>query len=258
MVNNNIVVLNQERSGKRASCQLCPRKASCPAFDQAGNDSGLERIQQRTVRAGEEIFAAGTDFAGVYVVRSGFFKSSLMDSEGLLQVTGFHFPGELFGLDGIDGGRYGNSVQALDTGSLCRIPLEFFMGRDEAVAASRSRALMALVRLMSRAVARDNGFIFALARLNARQRFAAFLLDVAERMGNSGYDRNHLQLCMSRTEIANYLGLAVETVSRLFTQFQGEGLLDVQRRDLRIPSLEALQGIVRGTDEAAARLVKVG
>lgn len=232
--NDKVFILRQN------ACQLCLRRAQCPAFDQ--NAPGASQGIQRATRAGQNVFKAGDAFEGVHVVRSGFFKSYFIDSEGEMQITGFHFPGEVFGIDGIDTGVHGTTVEALDTGSLCRIPLA--AGADGAAASPRF--LMSLVKVMSRAVARDERLIFALGKMSARRRFAAFLLDVADRMEASGYGRDSLRLCMSRIDIANYLGLAVETVSRLFTLFQGGGLLQVNRRELAILDREGLEALVRG------------
>jgi CRP/FNR family transcriptional regulator len=100
--------------------------------------------------------------------------------------------------------------------------------------------MMALVKLMSRTISRDRNMLFSLGKMSARRRFSTFLLDISERMAQSGYSREEFKLCMSRTDIANYLCLALETISRLFTQLQAEGIIKVDRRDLQILDIEAL------------------
>lgn len=229
----NVFIL-RKATGQGDACRLCLRRAGCPAQDSHGGAQG----QQRTTRAAQLVVEAGEPFDGVYMVRSGFFKSYFVDSEGEMQLTGFHFPGEVFGVDGIDTGAHGITVEALDTGSVCRIPL---VGGAEG-----GLSLLPLVKLMSKNLARDHRLIFALGKMSARRRFAAFLLDVADRMAESGYGDGELRLCMSRIDIANYLGLAVETVSRLFTLFDSAGLIRVKRRDLAILDRPAMEAVVRG------------
>ena len=165
-----------------------------------------------------------------------------------MQVTGFHMPGEFFGMDGIETNYYKDYVEALDTSSVCKIPLELLTRSTAQSGAEAENMMMALVKLMSRTISRDRNMLFSLGKMSARQRFSAFLLDISERMSQSGYSRNEFKLCMSRTDIANYLCLALETVSRLFTQLQVEGVIKVDRRDVQILQMEALSH-----DEAEVR-----
>lgn len=244
----NIVFLSERQSQLPATCQSCMKRPLCPVLDllaqSAGSPSGS--VAMKTYHANEAVIEAGQPFNGLYMVRSGFFKSSFIDNSGELQVTGFHFPGEIFGLEGIESGRYGDTVVALDTGSLCRVP--FALPQTGATPARQQEpnttaALMTLVRLMSGTLARDRNMLFNLGRMDASRRFATFLLDIGRRMQASGFDSDNFKLCMSRIDIANYLCLALETVSRLFTQFDSQGLIEVERRELRIIDRAALQAI---------------
>jgi CRP/FNR family transcriptional regulator len=107
--------------------------------------------------------------------------------------------------------------------------------------------MLPLVKIMSRTIARDRNMIFALGKMCAKRRFATFLLDLSARMAQSGYDANELRLCMSRTDIANYLCLALETISRLFTQLQSEHIISVDRRNMKILDMQALQALLHET-----------
>jgi len=229
-------------------CNSCPRRQVCPAGELDLPDlhefsSNVNR--QRSVRIGQLIFADGEPFKGIYIVRSGFFKSYLINRDGELQVTGFHLPGEVFGIEGISSRTYNHSVEALDTGSVCRIPGSLFSRNS----AEGQAIVHVLLGVMSRIIIRDNELIFSLAKLSAPRRLATFLIDLSMRMQRSGFSRDDLMLCMRRTDIGSYLGLAEETVSRLFTRFQRKGILTVNRRYIESFDLHKLQ--IAAGDEAA-------
>lgn len=237
----NIISLNSNRQERASACPGCAKRASCPA---AGLESASPPVQ-RVIHAGKAAYEAGDRFSGIYIVRSGFLKSYSIDADGVMQVTGFHLPGEFFGMDGIESGYYGDHVEALDTSSVCRIPLELFNGTqraaaDETGAAQAQPLMLPLVKLMSRTIAADRNMFFTLGKMSARRRFGAFLKDLSERMAKSGYSGEAFTLCMSRTDIANYLCVALETVSRLFTQLQAEGAIAIDRRHLQLLDTTAL------------------
>lgn len=244
----NIVVLNRNNRMQGAACHDCMKAKNCPAF---ATGSAVKYHTpgtplQKNVRPGQTVLETGNTFAGFYLVKSGFFKSSFIDRDGEQQVTGFFFPGEMFGFDGMDGGRHRMIVDALDTGSVCKIPMALAAGNAGAL--WNSDTLVALLKIASESITRDREMLYALGKLNARRRFASFLLDISARMGRSGYDPENFRLCMSRNDIANYLCLAVETVSRLFTQFQSRGVIRVDRRDLRIRDRHALEAAAERED----------
>lgn len=254
------VVAISDRQSSSASCQTCMKRALCPVLDMLTQTAGAKnQITMKTWHPNDNVIEAGQEFDGLYMVRSGFFKSSFIDSSGELQVTGFHFPGEIFGLEGIDSGHYGDTVTALDTGSICRIPFSLISGESASAQPSDTRTAAArasLIRLMSGTISRDRSMIFNLGRMDAGRRFATFLLDIAERMQKSGYDRDNFKLCMSRIDISNYLCLALETVSRLFTQFHTQGLIHIDKRDLRIVNRQALQTVASGETPQLGKVVR--
>lgn len=241
-----IVALNKHSLHAANPCAACMKKSGCPVSGFTDNASASASfISARTFRTGELVFKAGDKFEGIYVVRSGFFKSSFIDASGEMQVTGFHFPGDVFGIDGIGGGQYGDSVAALDTGSVCKIPFSVFTDSRSGNDPRAQERMLSLVRMMSSTISRDRNMIFNLGKMDARRRFAVFLLDIADRMGNSGYNSGDFSLCMSRTDISNYLCLAIETVSRLFSQFHGQGIIHVERRQVSILDRDMLEALAR-------------
>jgi CRP/FNR family transcriptional regulator, anaerobic regulatory protein len=239
----NVVLLNSSRQKQRASvCEECAQRAMCPV-------AGLEDnrlVVQRVIQNNHTVYEAGDHFDGIYIVRSGFLKSYSIDTEGVMQVTGFHFTGEFFGMDGIESGSFGDYVEALDTSSVCKIPLELFSrARSTAMATctgdeQAQSPMLALVKLMSRTISSDHNLFFTLGKMSARRRIGVFLKDLSERMEKSGYSGEAFTLFMSRTDIANYLCLALETVSRLFSQLQAEGVISINRRKLKLLDKEAL------------------
>lgn len=238
----NIVVLKTPARHDEAAgpCLACTKRALCPA---AGLETGAQ-VSHRVIHPGKALYESGAAFDGVYVVRSGFFKSYAVDSDGIMQVTGFYLPGDFVGMDGIESGMYGDTVEALDTSSVCKIPLSVFStaGRDGRASGAETdtEVMLGLVKLMSRTIAADRRMFFTLGKMSARRRIGVFLSELSERMAKSGYSATDFTLCMSRTDIANYLCLALETVSRLITQLNDEGIIAIERRKIRILDRAAL------------------
>ena len=190
--------------------------------------------------AGEHIFREGDPFEAIAAVRAGTVKTYVIDRDGREHVLGFHLPGEVIGLNAIDGEHYPCNAIALDTVMLCR-----FSFPKIAVLATR---LPGLQRQLFRLLSRDIGRAALLAGdWSADQRMAAFLIGLSRRLSARGFSPNRFQLTMARTDIANYLRLAPETVSRVLRRLQEDGLLQVDRRELQIlqrEQLEALAGPV--------------
>ena len=177
--------------------------------------------------AGDHIFRVGDPFEAIAAVRAGTVKTYIIDRDGREHVLGFYLPGEVIGLDAIDGETYPCNAVALDTAMLCR-----FSFPKIAVLATR---LPGLQRHLFRLLSRDIGRAALLAGdWTADQRMAAFLIGLARRLAARGFSPNRFQLTTARTDIANYLRLAPETVSRVLRRFQKDGLLAVDRRELEL------------------------
>lgn len=226
----------------RVACKSCSLYHLClPMSIEDDELDELERIirRRRPLARGEHLFRMQDDFHSVYVVRAGSLKTYTTSEDGQEQITGFHLPGELIGLDAICEDRHHASAKALESTSLCEIP--FTQLED---LGNRFRGLRHhLLRLMSKEIIRDESMFMVLGKMTAEQRLASFLLGVAARFRQRGFSASEFNLSMSRNDIGNYLGLAVETISRLFTRFQEEGLLQAERKHVQILDMAGLQAI---------------
>jgi CRP/FNR family transcriptional regulator len=216
------------------------------AFSRACLSQGMDKASLRDLHmlvehigpfhAGAHVFREGDPFEAIAAVRAGTVKTYVIDPEGREHVLGFHLPGEVIGLNAIDSETYPCNAVALDTVMLCR-----FSFPKIAVLASRLPGLQAqLFRLLSRDIGRA---ALLAGDWTADQRMAAFLIGLSRRLAARGFSPNRFQLTMARTDIANYLRLAPETVSRVLRRFQQDGLLGVDRRELELldrPALETL------------------
>jgi len=187
-------------------------------------------------RAGDHVFRKGDPFDAIAAVRAGTVKTYVIDREGRERVLGFHLPGEVVGLDAIDGEHYPCNAVALDTVALCR----FSFPRMAELAARLPGLQKHLFRLLSRDIGTANRLA---GDWSADQRMAAFLLGLSQRLASRGFSPRRFQLTMARTDIGNYLRLAPETVSRVLKRFQDDGLLVVDRREVELSDIARLQAI---------------
>lgn len=220
------------------------RFCSTCAFSQACLAEGMDKSSLMDLHvlvehigpfhAGEHIFREGEPFEAIAAVRAGTVKTYVIDREGREHVLGFHLPGEVIGLNAIDGDHYPCNAVALDTVMLCR-----FSFPKIAVLATR---LPGLQRQLFRLLSRDIGRAALLAGdWSADQRMAAFLIAFSRRLAARGFSATRFQLTMARTDIANYLRLAPETVSRVLRRFQQDGLLAVDRREIELLGRDELE-----------------
>lgn len=220
-------------------CSNCHLKDLCLPCGLEEPD--LERLDdlhfgRRRIKAGETLYRAGERFQFVYAVRSGTFKSSLALADGRDQVSGFHMAGELMGLDGVANGHHASAATALEDAEVCAIPHAHLND----LARSSTEMQLVMSRLMSREIVREHSLMMLLGSMNAEERLAAFLLNLSQRLKARGYSPSEFHLRMSRAEIGSYLGMKLETVSRTFSAFQQQRLLEVDKRHIRIVDLEGL------------------
>ena len=221
-----------------ARCSTCNLREVCLPGDIAADDSLLDDLVQthKRVKRGDMLYRAGDPFNSLYAIRTGFFKSSLATADGRDQVMGFHMGGELLGMDGIGADRHTADAVALEDSEVCVIPY----ARLEQPVFQRS-----LHRVMSRELVRDQNVMMLLGTMRAEERLATFLLNLSQRFRARGYSQTEFHLRMTRDEIGSYLGLSLETVSRLFSKFQLEGMIAVQQKHVRIQDIGALRDVLR-------------
>ena len=235
----------KELHGANVDCKNCSMFALCLPVGVGDADLDLlERIikRRKLIRRGEDLFRRGDRFHAVYAVKSGSIKTFTPADRKTVQVTGFHLPGELLGLDAVGAGVYQYSARALETASLCEVPFDKLEGLGAIVHGVQRQML----RIMSAQIRHDLAMHVLHCKRSAEASLAAFLVSLSARLGERGFSRSEFRLSMSRADIGNYLGLAKETVSRLFTQFQERQLISVKRKSLRVHDLyrlEALAGL---------------
>jgi len=241
-------------AGLRRSCAQCSLQVLClPATIGHDDIERLDRIvlNRRPLQRGETLFRIGQPLGSLFVAREGAFKTIAMDAEGGTQVIGFHLPGELMGLDALGEGRHGCSAEALTHANVCEVPLS----QLEHVAAQVPGLQHQLLRIIGQGINRDQTHIEMLGRRNAQERMAIFLHQLSERYRALGRPADKFLLPMSREDIASYLGLVIETVSRTLGKMQDEGIIAVSGRELRILDSAKLDGVVhQGTVRRSEKL----
>lgn len=215
------------------SCKSCALSQLCLPADIGGTD--LEQLDsiigdKRPLERGKALFRQGNAFQAVYVVRSGSLKTFVEDPAGDVQVLGFHLPGEILGMGGLGRDHYLGTAEALERSNVCELPyaqLEQILNQMPALHRQ-------LVRIVNRGAELDQDHLVMMGRLHAQERLAMFLRGFASRYERLSRDPRNLLLPMSRGDLANYLGLAMETVSRLFGRMETEGVLAVNRKNVRV------------------------
>jgi len=220
-------------SPHQVHCKDCSLASLClPLSLNLEDMDALDDIVKRgrPLKKGEFLFRQGDTFNSVFAVRSGALKTFSLSDGGDEQITGFHLPSELVGLSGMDSESYPVSAIALETTSVCEIPFE----RLDELSVQLPQLRRQLMRVMSREIRDDQQMMLLLSKKTADERIATFLVNLSARFRARGFSANQFRLAMSRNEIGNYLGLAVETVSRVFTRFQQNKLLEAEGKEVHI------------------------
>jgi CRP/FNR family transcriptional regulator, anaerobic regulatory protein len=225
-------------------CSRCRLRGLC--LPSGMPDLEVDRLDclmfaRRRICAGQTLYRKGDRFQFVYAVRNGTLKSSLVLADGREQVSGFHIAGELVGLDGAARGHHASAAMALEDTDICAIPFAHL----SQLAHTAGSALDVISRMMSREILRESRLMMLLGRIYADERLAAFLLNLAQRFAERGGSGRDFHLPMARAEIGSYLGMKLETVSRTFSAFHRQGLLQVNNRDVRSLDLEGLRALLK-------------
>lgn len=226
----------------QVSCGDCRLSTIClPISLHIDDIDKLDEIIQRgrPLQKGDYLYRANDDFHSVYAVRSGTVKAVTITDDGQEQVTGFYLPGEIIGMDGIGDSRYTNSAIALETSAVCEIPFS----RMEELSLQIPTLQRHFFQLMSREITADQQLITLLSKNSAEERVAALLLSISSRNARRQLSATSFRLPMSRADIGNYLGLTVETVSRVLGRFQKQNILSVDKKEINITDLDALSAI---------------
>ena len=229
----------------KVACSSCNLRELClPVGLKRENLERLDDLvaSRRNVARGDSLFRAGEVFQSLFAVRTGFFKTCVSSEDGRDQVTGFQMAGELLGLDGISTDHHTCDAVALEDSQVCIIPFD----QLEGLSREFSELQHQFHKIMSREIVREHGVMLLLGSMRAEERLAAFMLNLTQRLQARGFSASSLILRMTREEIGSYLGLKLETVSRTFSKFQDDGILDVKQRHIRVLDPAKLQGLVSG------------
>lgn len=237
----------------RRSCSHCSLQQLClPAGIGPEELRRLDDIvrRRRPVERGERLFHLGDPLTAVYVARDGAFKTVSVSESGEEQIIGFHLAGELVGLDALGAGEHRCEAVALTTANVCEVPFD----QLASVASQVPGLQQQLLRVIGQSVGRDHDHVGILVRRQAGERIALFLHGLSERYRHIGQSPTQFKLPMSREDIARFLGLALETVSRGFTRLQDDGVIDVFGRKVDILNADELRRIAHGdSDEEPMR-----
>lgn len=234
----------------RVHCAACSLHQLCLPMGLAEADMDkLDSIigRRRRIKLDDALYRMGEPFTNLYAIRVGHFKTSQTNSIGQQHITGFQMAGELLGMDAIGSNAHHCEAIALEDSEVCEIPfnsLEHLFGEVPTL-------LSHFHRIMSREINREQNVMLLLGSMRADQKFAAFLVNLSSRYAARGYSATRFQLRMSREEIGGYLGLTIESVSRLLSKFKKLELLSVDQRDIELLQLLTLKSIAAGTDHCA-------
>ena len=227
----------------KVACSNCNLRELC--MPMGLNAQELSRVDElvatrRTVKRGTSLFHNGEKFTSLYAIRTGFFKTSVITEDGRDQVTGFQMAGEIIGLDGIVNDQHTCDATALEDAEVCVMPFD----RIEEISREVNALQHHVHKIMSREIVREHGVMLLLGSMRAEERLAAFLLNLVQRLQARGFSKTELILRMTREEIGSYLGMKLETVSRTFSKFSDDGIVEVKQRQINIRDAEALKRIV--------------
>ena len=233
------MTLATKAAARPVSCSSCSLAGVCLPCgldgDKLSEIDDLTRVKRRVTK-GSALYRSGDAFELLYAVRSGSFKSVGVSRAGEEKVTGLHLPGEIVGLDAINGRKHGYDAIALEDSEVCTIPYS----RLTQLSLRMPQLQAQLLRILSGDISRDQGLMLLLGGMDAERRIAAFLLSLSRRYEKLGYAKLRFSLRMTREDIGSYLGLTLETVSRLVSRFQREGLLAAHQREVELKNAQKL------------------
>ena len=234
----------------KASCAGCSMHQLClPMGLDSGEIDRLEEIigRRRRVKRDENLYRMDDPFKNLYAIRVGHFKTYQINPNGDELITGFQMAGELLGMDAIGTERHHVGAVALEDSEVCEIPFS----RLEELFGHIPTLLHHFHRIMSQEITREQSVMLLLGNMRAEQRFAVFLVNLASRYEARGYSCSRFQLRMSREDIGNYLGLTIESISRLLSRFKKQGWLAVDKREVHLLDPIRLKAMAAGTERCS-------
>jgi CRP/FNR family transcriptional regulator len=222
-----------------SKCSVCVLGQFCLPVGLSNSDvSKVDTLVKERVhlQKGESLYRHGDPLSSVYSVRFGTLKTEYCLQDGRQQVIGFHLPGEILGLDGIGDGHYQSDAIALEESEVCIIRYDAFEDLARQIPVLQNQ----FHKIMSRELTQDQRHLLSLGTMRAEERLAAFLLSLSQRLAARGYLNNEFDLRMSRNEIGSYLGIQIETVSRMLSRFAESGLIQIKQRHIKLIDMNGL------------------
>jgi len=223
-------------------CKNCNLSELCIPYSLNNQElDTLDNIinRKRPIHKGDNVYQSGEKLNSLFAIRSGTFKTYTIDEDGEEQITGFHLPGDLLGFDAIAENSHPSFAQAMETSMVCEIPFDHLDKLSETMPKLRKQ----IFRMMSTEIKTDQEMLMLLNHKNAEQRLASFLLALSYRYHNRGLSATEFRLTMTRSEIGNYIGLTVETISRLLNRFQKNELISVSGKLITILNIDNLSDV---------------
>ncbi|WP_241970394.1 helix-turn-helix domain-containing protein [Idiomarina seosinensis] len=222
-------------------CNHCSMQSICVPAGLVSSDVELLDKSSREPHVYNKrtmVYSPDQPMHSLFAIKSGSVKCYTIDSEGKQQITSFHLAGDIIGMESIARGAAVTYCEALETSMLCEIKLsrlfaQNFTGVDKN-----------LLQLLSKRLGQRNSHYLNVVNTTAEQRVASFIMAISDHFAEHGFSRSEFRLPMTRTDIANYLGLAVETVSRIFTSLKQQGVIDTQQSILTIKNTPALEKLI--------------
>jgi len=223
-----------------AACSECRLRTACfwkGLFGPTLKEFEPLVLSHRRLKLGQALYRSGEAFQAIYLVRSGFIKTVVLLEDGREQVTGLYMPGETLGMDGIASGSHASDAIALEDSDICVVLYD----RLETLSREASAVQRQLHRLFSREIVREQRMMLLLGSMRAEERVAAFLLNLSERLTALGFSASEFVLRMTREEIGSLLGMKLETVSRIFSRFAKDALIEIEGKHVRIVNSNGLR-----------------
>lgn len=242
-----------QSGGCAIHCQDCSISQLCIPFTL--NEHELDQLdniieRKKPIQKSQVLYKAGDPLTSIYAIRSGTIKTYTISESGEEQITSFHLPGDLVGFDAINNMQHPSFAQALETAMVCEIPFDVL----DDLSGKMPKLRHQIMRLMSNEIKNDQEMILLLSKMNAEERLAAFIYNLSKRYSARGFSAREFRLTMTRGDVGNYLGLTVETISRLLGRFQKTGMLSVQGKYITITDMQALIDLA-GTTKPKIKMI---
>jgi CRP/FNR family transcriptional regulator len=228
------------------SCNSCSLRHLC--IPNGLNTAELEELENaidKTVKVAKkhEVYKSNDEIHGIYAVKSGAIKTSIINSEGQEQILEFHLPGDLLGFDAFETNKHSCDAIALEDSLLCMLPMNIFENLCDKLPGLR-RVMM---QQIGKEISHSQNLLLSLGQLPTEERLASYLLQLAEHFHSRGFSKSEFILPMSRQDLSNYLGMAVETLSRIISRMSNEKLIKIEQRTVIISNLGKLEKLAHAS-----------